>query len=260
MNYEKHAGQATPSRQNARVHPRSPILGATIGGARRVVAGSDVTALIQAAGSGDATALQALFGRVYAELKQMAHHQLASAAGHTLNTTGLVHEVYLKLAQPEGRDLHGRAHFFALAAKAMRQIVIDHARARMTDKRGGAGLQIVTLDAAEGVVDGELGPDELLRLDVALNKLASEEPRLAELVEQRFFAGMSVSDIAVMQSVSERTLNRDWRRAKAHLQAAVAEKPELRRLLDEVQARRLDPLSAVREILEQVYGIDDGPN
>jgi len=160
MNYEKHAGQATPSRQNARVHPRSPILGATIGGARRVVAGSDVTALIQAAGSGDATALQALFGRVYAELKQMAHHQLASAAGHTLNTTGLVHEVYLKLAQPEGRDLHGRAHFFALAAKAMRQIVIDHARARMTDKRGGAGLQIVTLDAAEGVVDGELGPDE----------------------------------------------------------------------------------------------------
>jgi RNA polymerase sigma factor (TIGR02999 family) len=103
----------------------------------------------------------------------------------------------------------------------MRQIVIDHARARMTDKRGGVGLQIVTLDAAEGVVDGELGPDELLRLDVALNKLASEEPRLAELVEQRFFAGMSVSDIAVMQSVSERTLNRDWRRAKAHLHAAL---------------------------------------
>ena len=187
----------------------------------QIVVGSDVTALIQAAGSGDAAALQALFGRVYAELKQMAHHQLASAAGHTLNTTGLVHEVYLKLAQPEGRDLHGRAHFFALAAKAMRQIVIDHARARMTDKRGGAGLQLVTLDAAEGVVDGELGPDELLRLDVALNKLASEEPRLAELVEQRFFAGMSVSDIAIMQSVSERTLNRDWRRAKAHLHAAL---------------------------------------
>jgi len=91
----------------------------------------------------------------------------------------------------------------------------------MTDKRGGVGLQLVTLDAAEGVVDGELGPDELLRLDVALNTLASEEPRLAELVEQRFFAGMSVSDIAVMQSVSERTLNRDWRRAKAHLHAAL---------------------------------------
>ena len=101
-----------------------------------------------AVASGDAAALRALFARVYAELKQMAHHHLAASSGHTLNTTGLVHEVYLKLAQPEGRDLHGRAHFFALAAKAMRQIVIDHARARMTDKRGGAGLQIVTLDAA----------------------------------------------------------------------------------------------------------------
>lgn len=182
---------------------------------------SDVTALIQAAGQGDAAALQALFGRVYAELKQMAHFQLASAAGHTLNTTGLVHEVYVKLAQSNGGDLQGRAHFFALAAKAMRQIVIDHARAMMTDKRGGAGLQIVTLNAAVDVADTEMGPDELLRLDAALIKLATEEPRLAELVEQRFFAGLSVSDIAVMQSVSERTLNRDWRRAKAHLHAAL---------------------------------------
>jgi len=182
---------------------------------------SDVTALIEAAGSGDAAAMQSLFGRVYAELKQLAHQQLVSSAGHTLNTTGLVHEVYLKLAQPEQRPLQGRAHFFALAAKAMRQIVIDHARARMTDKRGGAGLQVVTLDAAADVADGELGPDELLRLDRALVTLASEEPRLAELVEQRFFAGLSVSDIAMMQSVSERTLNRDWRRAKAHLHAAL---------------------------------------
>jgi len=187
----------------------------------RLVVASDVTALIQAAGSGDAEALHALFGRVYAELKKMAHHQLAISAGHTLNTTGLVHEVYLKLAQPAERDLQGRAHFFALAAKAMRQIVIDHARARMTEKRGGAGLQVVTLDAASDVADAELGPDDLLRLDAALTQLASEEPRLAELVEQRFFAGISVSDIARMQSVSERTLNRDWRRAKAHLHAAL---------------------------------------
>ena len=189
---------------------------------RRGAAVSDVTGLIQAAGSGDVQALQALFARVYAELKQLAHRQLAGAAGHTLNTTGLVHEAYLKLAQPpEGREVQGRAHFFARAAKAMRQIVIDHARARLTDKRGGAGLQIVTLDAAAGVADPEFGPDELLRLDSALTQLASAEPRLAELVEQRFFAGLSVSDIAMMQSVSERTLNRDWRRAKAQLHAAL---------------------------------------
>jgi RNA polymerase sigma factor (TIGR02999 family) len=184
------------------------------------VAGSDVTALIQAAGGGDAVALQALFGRVYAELKQMAHFQLASSSGHTLNTTGLVHEVYLKLAQPTGHDVQSRAHFFALAAKAMRQIVIDHARARMTDKRG-AGQHVVTLDAAADIADPAFGPDALLRLDRVLTDLAREEPRLAELVEQRFFAGLSVSDIALMQSVSERTLNRDWRRAKAHLHAAL---------------------------------------
>jgi RNA polymerase sigma factor (TIGR02999 family) len=180
---------------------------------------SDVTALIEAAGDGDAMALQALFGHVYAELKRIAHQQLASSAGHTLNTTGLVHELFLKLAQPAGHDLQGRAHFFALAAKAMRQIVIDHARARITDKRGGTGLQIVNLDAAADVAASELGPDELLRLDRALVKLATEEPRLAELVEQRYFAGLSVSDIAMMQSVSERTLNRDWRRAKAYMHA-----------------------------------------
>jgi RNA polymerase sigma factor (TIGR02999 family) len=184
------------------------------------VAASDVTALIQAAGSGDAAALQAVFGRVYGELKQMAHFQLAASGGHTLNTTGLVHEVYLKLAQPAEYDLHGRAHFFALAAKAMRQVVIDHARARMTDKRG-AGQNVVTLDAAADVADTELGPEELLRLDLALTKLAHEEPRLAELVEHRFFAGLSVSEIAVMHSVSERTLNRDWRRAKAYLHATL---------------------------------------
>ncbi len=183
----------------------------------------EVTALILAAGSGEAAAVQALFNRVYAELKQVAHRQLAASAGHTLDTTGLVHETYLKLAQaePAAHDLKGRAHFFALAAKAMRQIVIDHARARVSDKRGGAGLRMVTLDAAAHVVDTELGPDDLLRLDLALNQLASDEPRLAELVEQRFFAGLSVSDIAIMQSVSERTLNRDWRRAKAHLHAAL---------------------------------------
>lgn len=177
--------------------------------------------MIQAAGNGDTAALRALFGQVYAELKQLAHRQLANAAGHTLNTTGLVHEAYLKLAQPTDRSMHGRAHFFALAAKAMRQIVIDHARARMTDKRGGAGVQIVTLGAAADVVDGELGPDELLRLDVALTQLANDEPRLAELVEQRFFAGLSLSDIATMRSISERTLNRDWRLARAHLHAAL---------------------------------------
>lgn len=180
----------------------------------------DVTALIQAAGAGDVTVLPALFERVYAELKQLARMQLAGASS-TLNTTSLVHEVYLKLVRPHGVDLHGRAHFFALAAKAMRQIVIDRARARVTEKRGGENVQMVSLDEAAGIADAELDPDELLRLDQALSKLESDEPRLSELVELRFFAGLAVAEIAALREVSERTLNRDWRRAKAHLHASL---------------------------------------
>ena len=183
--------------------------------------GGEVTALIDAAGRGDPAALKALFARVYDELKVLARKQLAGAAGATLNTTGLVHETYLKLVQPDGRDLRGRVHFFALAAKAMRQIVIDHARARVTDKRGGEHLQIVELEAAADVADAELGPDELLRLDRALTQLAADEPRLADLVELRFFAGLELGDIALLHDVSARTLNRDWRRAKALLHASL---------------------------------------
>jgi RNA polymerase sigma factor (TIGR02999 family) len=164
-------------------------------------------------------ALHALFERVYAELKKLARAQLAASANHTLNTTALVHEVYLKL-QPAQRAPEDRAHFFALAAKAMRQIVIDHARARLTHKRGGEGPPI-TLEAAADVADTDFGPDVLLRLDRALQQIEQDEPRLAQLVEQRFFAGLSIADIAAMQSVSERTLNRDWRRAKAQLHAAL---------------------------------------
>jgi RNA polymerase sigma factor (TIGR02999 family) len=177
----------------------------------------EVTALIAAAGNGDAMAMQALFTRVYDELKQLARKQLASSFGHALNTTALVHEAYLKLAQPDPRQLHGRVHFFALVAKAMRQIVIDGARAQLAEKRGGQDLHLVELDEALGVADSAHGPDELLRLDRALSVLEAEEPRLAQLVELRFFGGLGIGEIATLQDVSERTLNRDWRRAKAQL-------------------------------------------
>jgi len=177
----------------------------------------EVTGLIEAAGNGDEAALHALFTRVYAELKQLARKQLAASSGNTLNTTALVHEAYLKLVQPEPRQLHGRVHFFALAAKAMRQIVVDHARARATEKRGGEGLQIVELDEALSAADSAMAPDELLRLDHALSTLEAEEPRLAQLVEWRFFGGLGIAEIAALQNISERTLNRDWRRAKAQL-------------------------------------------
>src|SRR6185312_9072656 len=125
----------------------------------------DVAALIEAANGGDASALQALFAYVYGELKTIARKQLAQSGTPTLNTTALVHEAYLKLSRPDGRNLHGRVHFFALAAKAMRQIVMDHVRARLTGKRGGEQLDLVDLDAAFEVADGKLSPDDLLIVD-----------------------------------------------------------------------------------------------
>jgi RNA polymerase sigma factor (TIGR02999 family) len=167
------------------------------------------------------TELHDEFERVYAELKRLAHHQLHEARNRTLNTTGLVHEAWLKLSRAEIGTLNGEDHFLALAARAMRQIVVDHARAKLAEKRGGQVLQLVELDEAADVPGGAMTPEELLRLDDALSVLAVGEPRLVNLIELRFFAGVPVEDIARMQSVSERTLNRDWRRARAQLYAAL---------------------------------------
>ena len=179
--------------------------------------GDPVASLIEAANGGDKRALNGLFSRVYGELKLIARKQLSSSNASTLNTTALVHEAYLKIWHPEGRALHGRVHFFALAAKAMRQIVMDHARARLTRKRGRDEVDFIDIDAAFDISDGKLSPEDLLVVDRALTELERDEPALAELVELRYFAGLSLPDIAVLREVSGRTLSRDWRRAKAHL-------------------------------------------
>jgi RNA polymerase sigma factor (TIGR02999 family) len=180
---------------------------------------SDITALVHAAGSGDRAALKSLFAAVYDEIKRLAHRQLASDRQPTLDTTGLVHEAYLKLVQPEALVLRDRAHFFAIASKAMRQIVIDHARRRSADKRGGNVIHVVT--GADITANDALDPETLTRLDNALNGLQDLEPRLAELVEMRFFAGLSVEQIAGLREVATRTVIRDWRRARAYLFDAV---------------------------------------
>lgn len=176
---------------------------------------TDITELVHAAGRGDRAALQALFAAVYDEIKRLAHRQLARNAQPTLDTTGLVHEAYLKLVQPDSLKLRDRAHFFAIAAKAMRQIVVDHARRRQADKRGGPAAQSVTLD--DDSAADSLDPETLTRLDVALSDLQQLEPRLAELVEMRFFAGLSVVQVAELREVATRTVLRDWRRARAYL-------------------------------------------
>ncbi len=180
---------------------------------------TDITALVQSAGSGDAAARDALFALLYDELKRIARSQLRGSASPTLDTTGLVHDAYLKLAAPGNLNLQGRKHFFVVAAKAMRQIVIDHARARAADKRGGGAVQAVTLNDAVDQPAQVVAPDRLLELDRALNALEASQPRLSSLIELRFFTGLDLAEIAAMQDVSERTLNRDWRRARAELYA-----------------------------------------
>lgn len=174
----------------------------------------DIASRIRVADSGDADALRTLFVSLYGELKRIAHARLASSANATLDTTGLVHETYLKLVRHEALQLNDERHFYTLAARAMRQIVIDHARRRKADKRGG-GAQAFTLGENAAVED--LGPEQLIHLDGALDRLGVLEPRLAELVELRFFAGLSVEQVAELREVAPRTVLRDWRRARAFL-------------------------------------------
>jgi RNA polymerase sigma factor (TIGR02999 family) len=184
------------------------------------MADSDITALARAAGD-DASARDALFALLYDELKRIARAQLRGNASATLDTTGLVHDAYLKLASSAGLDLEGRKHFFVLAAKAMRQIVIDHARSRAAAKRGSGLAQPVALEEAIDRPGHEIAPDRLLELDDALTGLEARQPRLASLIELRFFTGLELAEIAAMQEVSARTLNRDWRRARAELYAVM---------------------------------------
>jgi RNA polymerase sigma factor (TIGR02999 family) len=175
----------------------------------------EVTALVASANAGDEKALRQLFETVYGELKRLARRRLAGSDGLTLSTTGLVHETYLKFVNPDRLALRDSRHFFVVAAKAMRQIVIDHARRRLAIKRGGRDAVAVTLDD-DIALDG-MAPDVLLRLDVALDQLGELDGRLAELVEMRYFAGLSVEQIAATQSLTTRTVHRHWRRARAFL-------------------------------------------
>ena len=158
---------------------------------------------------------QIIFSSVYAELKRIAHRQLLANSNSTLHTTDLVHETYLKLIKPDDVDFSNRLHFFRLAARAMRQILIDHARARHATKRGGAVMRDTTLEEHE-VADG-IDPEQLIHLDHALTQLQKSEPKLSELVELRYFTGLSVEQVAELLGVTPRTVLRDWRRARIFL-------------------------------------------
>jgi RNA polymerase sigma factor (TIGR02999 family) len=180
---------------------------------------TDVTALLLAWGAGDRAALDALVPAVYAALRAQATKALGhEATGHTLSTTALVHEAYLRLVDQARVQVESRSHFYAIAARVMRQILVDHARARGAAKRGGlAGqaLHPVTLGDADAV---SIEPAvEVLAVHEALERLAVLDPRKAQLVELRYFAGLTIADTATTLGVSIATANREWAAASAWL-------------------------------------------
>ena len=180
---------------------------------------SDVTALLLAASAGDRAAADEAFGLVYGELQRLARRQL-HGAGSGPSATSLVHEVYLRLARPGAARTENREHFFALAARAMRQLLVDHARERAAGKRGG-GQPMQTLDGIAESVGAPGAAEQLIALDQSLGRLDALDPGLVSLVELRFFAGFELEEIAALTGRSERSLKRDWRKARAVLHAAL---------------------------------------
>lgn len=182
----------------------------------------DITLWLESARTGDRAALDRVLTMLYRELHAMARRQLAGQQGHTLDATSLVHESYFKLIGASGQArFEDRAHFFAYAATAMRSVVVDHARSRLARKRGG-DLKRVAEIPEEG--DGSLRLDEnLLTLDTALEQLLNLDERLAKVVELRYFAGLSEMEIAGLMQRSERSIRRDWQKARLFLLAAMQE-------------------------------------
>ncbi|MGH7630163.1 MAG: ECF-type sigma factor [Gemmatimonadales bacterium] len=170
----------------------------------------EVTGLLAAARAGDGAAFDRLFSLVYDELRRIAARRLRGAED-TLNATGLVHEVYLKFAEGAGVQAASRAHFLAVAARAMRQVLIDHQRERQAEKRGGDWAR-TTL--GEGPAGFQVGADDAVALADALDRL---DARQRQVVECRLFAGMEEAEIAAMLDVSERTVRRDWVKGRAWL-------------------------------------------
>ncbi|MGD8322709.1 MAG: sigma-70 family RNA polymerase sigma factor [Gemmatimonadota bacterium] len=176
---------------------------------------TDVTRLLNELSGGDRSVLDRLVPAIYDDLREMAHSQLRrERADHTLNTTALVHEAYLKLARAEQLTWKDRAHFFAVCAQSMRRILVNYARMKGRDKRG-AGAQHVPI--TDVVVAARQRPDDLVAADQALSRLEALNARQARVVEYRVFGGMSVEDTAEVLDVSVATVKRDWASARAWL-------------------------------------------
>jgi RNA polymerase sigma factor (TIGR02999 family) len=178
--------------------------------------------LLRAWAQGDEAAGDRLFPLLYGELRRRAGRFMRrERPGHTLQPSGLVHEAYLRLAAAPGLDWHDRAHFFAIAARVMRQVLVDHARRRKAAKRDGCRVTLGDEDAA-------MEPPELLDLENALKELAALDPRQARVVELRFFGGLDVPETAEVLGIAPRTVKREWQTARAWLQHRLLEGGERR--------------------------------
>lgn len=175
---------------------------------------SEITGLLDAARRGERAAGERLWAVVYDELKHIAHRELARERGTTLSTTGLVHEAYFKLGGTAGVAAQDRRHFYGLACRAMRQVLVDRARRHRAEKRGGGAVAVTLERAAPAAPDRAA---DLLELDDALERLGTINERLVRVVECRFFGGLSFPEIAETLDVPLRTAERDWQRARAYL-------------------------------------------
>ena len=181
----------------------------------------DITSELVSAASGDSRADAQVWRAVYDELKDIAHRELGrERPGHTLSTTALVSEAYLKLVDQTAVARRDRAHFFALSCRAMRQVLVDYARMRNAGKREAA-KRAVPLEHAAGLA--QTGPRDLLALDEALTRIARFNERLGRVIELRFFGGLTVEEIAEVLDVTPRTVQRDWSRARAYLQRMLSD-------------------------------------
>jgi RNA polymerase sigma factor (TIGR02999 family) len=178
------------------------------------------TELLEAARAGDADAVDRLFTLAYDELRQVARQVRHRGAGETLDTTALLHEAYFKLSSGRPVPASDRAHFLSIVARAMRQVLVDAARRRVAEKRGGGAFAVTVTDAG---VEAHLQPEEYLALEQALEELEAVEPRRARVVECRFIAGLSVEETAHALGVSTPTVKRDWQVARAWLADALRE-------------------------------------
>ncbi len=184
---------------------------------RTMATPGEVTQLLAALRDGDGEAMDRLLPLVYSELRSIARRHLGRRRpGQTLDTTALVNEAYLKLAGSTREGWRDRTHFLSVAAIAMRQVLVDDARRRVTQKRGAGAYKVDFDETRLGIVEAQA--EKLLALDQALTALAKLDERQSRVVEMRFFAGLSVAEVGEVLGVTERTVKRDWRTARAYLQ------------------------------------------